>query len=67
MDDDEIKRRVENLETRLRNTETALIALWSLTKYTFPQQAFESVDRMMEKYFESQVKLGGFTEDAFFE
>ena len=63
----EMSVKLDNMDKRLRNTETALVALWSLTKDTFPSHALEVADNMMEGYFEAQERLNGFSDDTFFE
>ena len=47
-----------DIEKRLANTESALIALWSLTKETMPPQYQKDIDKMMNEYFDANAKLG---------
>lgn len=48
----------KKLEQRLKNTEIALVSLWSLMKNTLPPEHQECIDRMMDEYFEANQKLG---------
>jgi len=49
---------IADLEKRLANTEAALIALWSLTKDTMPQEVFNNTDNMMNEYFDANESYG---------
>lgn len=48
----------KKLEQRLKNTEIALVTLWSLMKNTLPPEHQECIDRMMSEYFDANKELG---------
>lgn len=52
-----------DIEKRLVNTETALVALWSLLEDTFPPAYADSVATMMEEYFDANKSLGSVFRD----
>lgn len=49
---------MDDLEKRLQNTERALIALWGLMKDTMPPAYQDSIDRMINEYFDANESLG---------
>jgi len=47
-----------DLEKRLRNTEMALLGLWTLMKDTMPPSYQEDIDKMMNDYFDANASMG---------
>ena len=49
---------MNELEKRLANTETALIALWAIMKDTMPPDHQDVIDEMMSDFFGANSSLG---------
>lgn len=49
---------MDSVEKRLRNTELALLALWTLMKDTMPPACQDDIDKMMNKYYDANAELG---------
>lgn len=49
---------MDTLEKRLRNTELALLAMWSLMKDTMPPAYQEDIDKMINEYYDANAALG---------
>jgi hypothetical protein len=49
---------MNDLEKRLHNTEVMLVSLWALIEDTMPPVYRETIDEMMEDYFNANDSLG---------
>jgi len=49
---------VSDIEKRLQNTERALVALWALMKDAMPPGQQNSIEKMINEYFDANEALG---------